>query len=126
MEGVKVVKDVVVIGDHMAEKAGETLTATMINRIVDKAVVKEKGNFRIIGAEVKIDHSQVGKDNGITTIPIAEIRITGIEMEVVKVTITIIIGEEDGKVIEVKVKMTEEEGENGTLTPNTHNKTTPT
>ena len=125
MEGDKVVEDVVRTEDHMAWEAGETLTATMINRIVDKAVVKEKETFRIIGAEVKIDHFQVGEDSGITMTLTVETGRIGIEMEVVKVTI-IIIGAEDGKVVEVKVKMTEGEGENGILTPSTHNNTTPT
>ena len=125
MEGDKVVEYMVSIADHMAGEAGETLIATMINRIMDKAMVKEKETFRIIETEVKIDHFQVGEDTGITLTLIIKTGTIGIEMEVVKVTI-IIIGAEDGKVVEVKVKMTEEEGENGILTPSTHNNTTRT
>ena len=123
MEGDKVVEDVVVIADHTAKVTGETLITSMINKIMDKAAVKDKETFKIIRAEVKIDHFQVGKDSGITATLIVETGTIGIEMEVVKATI-MIIREEDGKAVEVKVKMIEGEGENGILTLSTHSNNT--
>ena len=90
---------------------GGTLITGMIIKIVELAMVKYKGTFSTIEGEVKTTRFEGAEDSGMEMTPI-----TGIEILKVKV---ILIGAEDGIIIEVRDIVIGEEGEDGILISNT-------
>ena len=94
----------------MAVEMEGTLITGMIIKIEELAMVKDKGTFNIIEGVVKITHLKDAKDSGMEMTPITVTEITGIEIPKVKV---ILIGAEDGIIIEVRDIVIEEEGEDG-------------
>ena len=109
-------EDVDVIEVHMAVETEETLITSMIIKIKEPAGVKYKGSFSIIEGEVKIIRLEGTEDSGMEMTPITATEITGIEILKVKV---ILIGAEDGIIVEVKDIVIGEEGEDGILISNT-------
>ena len=103
-------EDVDAIEVHVAVETEGTLITGMIIKIEEPAAVKDKGTFNIIEGVVKITHFEDAKDSGMETTPITMIEITGIEIPKVKV---ILIGAEDGIIIEVRDIVVEGEGEDG-------------
>ena len=71
----------------------------MIIKIEEPAVVKYNGTFSTIEGEVKITRFEGAEDSGMEMTPITATEITGIEIPKVKV---IVIGAEDGIIIEVR------------------------
>ena len=74
-------------------------------------MVKHNGTSSIIEGVVKITHFEGAKDSGMEMTLITVTEITGIEIPMVKV---ILIGAEDGIIIEVRDIVIGEEGEDGT------------
>ena len=93
-----------------------TLITGMIIKIEQPAVVNYKGTFSITEVEVKIVRFKGDEDRGMETTPITVTEITGIENPKVKV---ILIGAEDGRIVEVRDIVIGEEGEDGILISNT-------
>ena len=93
-----------------------TLITGMIIKIEQPAMVNYKGTFSITEVEVKIIHFKGDEDSGMEMTPITTTEITGIEILKVKV---ILIGVEDGTIVEVKDIVIGEEGEDGILISNT-------
>ena len=108
--------DVDVIEVHVAMEMEVTLITGMITKIEELAVVKYKGSFSIIEGKVKIIHFEGDEDSGMEMTPITMTEITGIEILKVKV---ILIGAEDGIIVEVSDIVIREEGEDGILISNT-------
>ena len=92
------------------------LTTGMIIKIEEPVTVKYKGSISIIEGEVKITRFEGTEDSGMEMTPITVTEITGIEIPKVKV---ILIGAEDGIIVEVKDIVIGEEGEDGILISNT-------
>ena len=109
-------EDVDVIEVHVAVEMEGTLRTNMIIKIEEPVTVKYKGGFSIIEGEVKIIHFEGTKDSGMEMTPITSTEITGIKIPKVKV---ILIGAEDGIIVEVKDIVIREEGEDGILISNT-------
>ena len=105
-----------VIEVHLAMEMEGTLITGMIIKIKQSATVNYKGTFSITEVEVKIIRFKGDEDSGMETTPITTTEITRIEILKVKV---ILIGEEDGTIIEVKDIVIGEEGEDGILISNT-------
>ena len=89
-----------------------TLITGMIIKIKELAAVSHQGIFSITEVEVKIIHFKGDEDSGMETTPIIVTEITGIEIPKVKV---ILIGAEDGIIVEVKDIVIGEGGGDGTL-----------
>ena len=109
-------EDVDVIEVHVAMEMEGTLITGMIIKIEELAAVKYKGTFSIIEGEVKITCFEGTEDSGMEMTPIIATEITGIEIPKVKV---ILIGAEDGIIVEVRDIVIGEEGEDGILINNT-------
>ena len=101
---------------HVAVETEGTLITSMIIKIEEPAVVKYKGTFSIIEGEVKIIHFEGAEDSGMEMTPITVTKITEIEILKVKV---ILIGAEDGIIVEGRDIVIGEEGEDGILINNT-------
>ena len=108
-------EDVDVIELHVAMETEGTLKTSLIIKIEEPAMVSHKGIFSIIEVEVKIIHFEGNKDSGMETTPIIMTEITRIEIPKVKV---ILIGAEDGIIVEARDIVIGEEGEDGTLISN--------
>ena len=93
-----------------------TLITGMIIKIEQPAAVNYKGTFSITAVEVKKIHFEGDEDSGMETTPITATEITGIEIPKVKV---ILIGAEDGTIVEVRDIVIGKEGEDGILISNT-------
>ena len=93
-----------------------TLIPGMIIKIEEPVAVKDNGTFNVIEGEVKIIRFEGAKDSGMEMTPITVTEITGIEIPKVKV---ILIGAEDGTIVEVRDIVIGEEGEDGILISNT-------
>ena len=100
---------------HMAVETEETRKIAMTIKITEQAIMTQKGILMITGEEVKIIHSEGNEGNGMVATLVTVTGIIGIETMKVKV---MQIEVENGKVIEVKDKVIEGEGENGTMTSN--------
>ena len=100
---------------HMAVETEGTLITGMIIKIEEPATVSHQGIFSITEVEVKIICFEGDEDSGMETTPIIMTEITGIEILKVKV---ILIGAEDGIIVEVRDIVIGEEGEDGTLISN--------
>ena len=109
-------EDVDVIEVHVAMEMEGTLITGMIIKIEEPATVKYKGTFSTIEGEVKITRFEGTEDSGMEMTPITVTEITGIEILKVKV---ILIGAEDGIIVEVRDIVIGEEGEDGILISNT-------
>ena len=109
-------EDVDTIEVHMALETEVTLITSMITKIEEPAMVKYKGSFSIIEGEVKITHFKGAEDSGMEMTSITATETTGIEIPKVKV---ILIGVEDGIIVEVRDIVIREEGEDGILISNT-------
>ena len=109
-------KDVDMIEVHMAVEMEGTLITGRIIKTKELAAVKYNGTFSIIEGEVKITHFEGAEDSGMEMTPITMTEITGTEILKVKV---ILIGVEDGTIVEVRDIMIGEEGEDGVLISNT-------
>ena len=109
-------KDVDAIEVHVAMEMEGTLITGMIINIEELAVVKYNKTFSTIEGEVKITHFDGAEDSGMKMTPITVTEITGIEIPKVKV---ILIGAEDGTIVEVRDTVIREEGEDGILISNT-------
>ena len=92
---------------HVAMDLEGTLITSMIIKIEELAAVKYKGSFSIMEGEVKIIRFKGAEDSGMEMTPITATEITGIEILKVKV---ILIGAEDGIIVEVKDIVIIEEG----------------
>ena len=92
-----------------------TLKTGLIIKIEEPAAVNHKGIFIITEVEVKIICFKGDKDSGMESTPIIVTEITRIEIPKVKV---ILIGAEDGIIVEVRDIVIGEEGEDGTLISN--------
>ena len=101
---------------HVAMEMEGTLITGMIIKIEEPAMVKYKGSFSIIEGEVKIIPLEGAEDSGMEMTPITATEITGIEIPKVKV---ILIGAEDGIIVEARDIVIGEEGEDGILISNT-------
>ena len=97
---------------HVAMEKEGTLKTGMIIKIEEPAVARHKGIFSITKVEVKIIHFEGDEDSGMEMTPIIVTEITGIEIPKVKV---ILIGAEDGIIVEVRDIVIGEEGEDGIL-----------
>ena len=97
---------------HVAVEKKETLKIGLIIKIKEPAMVSHKRIFSIIEVEVTIICFEGDKDSGMEMTPIIMTEITGIEILKVKV---ILIGAEDGIIVEVRDIVIREEGEDGTL-----------
>ena len=95
---------------------GGTLITSMIIKIEQPAAVKYNRTFSTIEGEVKITHFEGTEDSGMEMTPITMTEITGIEILKVK---GILIGAEDGTIVEVRDIVIREEGEDGILISNT-------
>ena len=111
--GDNVDEDVDVIEVHVAVETEATLITGMIIKIEEPAVVSHQGIFSITEVEVKKIHFEGDKDSGKETTPVIMTEITGIEIPKVKV---ILIGVEDGIIVEVWDIVIGEEG--GRWNPN--------
>ena len=95
----------------MAVEVEATPVTSMIIRSMEPAEVKDNGTFIIIEGVDKITHIEVDEDSGMETTRITMTETIGIEILMVKVTLT---GVEDGIIItEVKDTVIVEEGEDG-------------
>ena len=92
------------------EMEGILITGT-ISKIEEPATVKHNRTSSIIEGMVKITHFKGAEDSRMEMTPITVTEITGIEIPMVKV---ILIGAEDGIIIEVRDIVIGEEGEDGT------------
>ena len=92
-------EDVDVIEVHVAVETEGTLITCMIIKIKELATVKYNGIFSIIEGEVKITHFEGAEDSGMEMTPITMTEIKGTEILKVKV---ILIGVEDGTIVEVR------------------------
>ena len=92
-----------------------TLITGMIIKIEELAAVSHQGIFSITEVEVKIIHFEGNEDSGIEMTPIIVTGITGIEIPKFKV---VLIGAEDGIIVEVRDIVIREEGEDGILISN--------
>ena len=113
---------VIIMGDNAAEDADmievpvameveATPITGMITRSAELAMVKDKETFIIIKGVDKITHIEVDVDSGMEMTRITMTGTTGIEIPMVKVTLT---GVENGIIItEVKDTVIVEEGEDG-------------
>ena len=108
-------KDVDVIEVHVALETEGTLITSTIMKIKEPTVVKYNRTFSIIEGEVKITRFEGTEDSGMEMTPITVTEITGIGILKVKV---ILIGVEDGTIVEVRDIMIGEEGEDGILISN--------
>ena len=104
-----------VIEVHVAVEMEGTLITSMIIKTEEPAAVSHQGTFSITEVEVKIIHFEGDKDSGMEMTPIIVTEINGIEILKVKV---ILIGAEDGIIVEVRDIVIREEGEDGTLISN--------
>ena len=109
-------EDVDAIEVHVAVEMEGTLITGMIIKIKEPVAVKYKGSFSIIEGEVKIIRFEGAEDSGMEMTPITTTEITRIEIPKVKV---ILIGAEDGIIVEVKDIVIGEEGDDGILISNT-------
>ena len=109
-------EDMDVIEVHVAVEMEGTLITGMIIKTKELAVVKYNGTFSIIEGKVKITRFKGAKDSGMEMTPITVTEITRTEIPKVKV---ILIGVEDGTIVEVRDIMIGEEGEDGILISNT-------
>ena len=109
-------EDVDAIEVHVAVEMEETLRTSMIIKIEEPARVNYKGTFSITEVKVKIICFKGDKDSGMEMTPITMTETTGIEIPKVKV---ILIGAEDGIIVEVMDIVIREEGEDGILISNT-------
>ena len=95
----------------VAVEVEATPITSMITRSTELAVVKDKETFIIIKGMDKITHIEVDVDSGMEMTRITMTGTTGIEIPMVKVTLT---GVENGIIItEVKDTVIVEEGEDG-------------
>ena len=101
---------------HVATETEGTLITGMIIKIQELATVKYKGSFSIIEVGVKIICFEGAEDSGMEMTPITMTEITGIEIPKVKV---ILIGAEDGIIVEVKDIVIRKEEDDGILIGNT-------
>ena len=109
-------EDVDVIEVHVAmEMEGIPITG-MISKIEEPVVVKYNGTFSTIEGEVKITHFEGAEDSGMEMTPITVTEITGIGIPKVKL---VLIGAEDGTIVEVRDIVIREEGGDGILISNT-------
>ena len=108
-------EDVDMIEVHVAMVMEGTLITDMIIKIEEPAAVSHQGIFSITEVEVKIIRFEGDEDSGMETTPIIMTEITGIEILKVKV---ILIGAEDGIIVEVRDIVIGKEGEDGTLISN--------
>ena len=88
-----------VIEVHAAMEKEETLKASLIIKIKEPTAASQKGTFSITEVEVKIICLESDEDSGMEMTPIIATEITGIEIPKAKV---ILIGAEDGTVVEVR------------------------
>ena len=109
-------EDMDVIEVHVAVEMEGILITGMISKIKELAMVKYNGIFSTIEGEVKITHFEGAKDSGMEMTSITITEITGIEIPKVKL---ILIGAEDGTIVEVRDIVIGEEGEDGILISNT-------
>ena len=109
-------EDVDVIEVHVAVETEGTLITGIIIKIEEPAVVNYKGTFSITEFKVKIIRFKGDEDSGMEMTPITTTETTGIEISKVKV---ILIGAEDGIIVEVMDIVIREEGEDGILISNT-------
>ena len=93
---------------HVAVETEGTLITGMIIKIEGPAMVKYKGSSSIIEGEVKIIRLEGTEDSGMEMTPVTATEIIGIETLKVKV---ILIGVEDGIIVQVKDIVIGEEGE---------------
>ena len=100
----------------MAMEMEGTLITGMIIKIEELAAVSHQEIFSTTEVEVKKICFKGDKDSGMETTPIIMTEITGIEILKVKV---ILIGAEDGIIVEVRDIVIGEEGEDGILISNT-------
>ena len=100
---------------HVAMEMEGTLKTGLIIKIKEPATVSHKGIFSITEVEVKIIHFEGDEDSGMEMTPIIVTEITGMEIPKVKV---ILIGAEDGIIVEVRDIVIGEEGEDGILISN--------
>ena len=98
-----------------------TLTTDMKIKIEGEVEVKVEGSLMIIGDEVKITFRGEDAGHGKTMIPVIVTEIIGIEITMAKITV-IEVG--DGTATGDKVMVIEAEADDGTKTPNIHNKNT--
>ena len=104
-------EDAVMIEVPMAVEMEAALITGMIIRSTELAMVKDNGTFIIIEGVDKITHIEVDVDSGMEMTQITVTETIGIEIPMVKVTLT---GVEDGIIIiEVKDTVIVEEGEDG-------------
>ena len=101
---------------HVTVEMKGTLITGMIIKIEQLTMVNYKGIFSITGVEVKIICFEGDEDSGMETTPITATEIIRIEIPKVKV---ILIGAEDGTIVEVKDIVIRKEGEDGILISNT-------
>ena len=109
-------EDVDEIEVHMAVEMEGTLITGMIIKIEEPAAVKYKETFSTIEGEVKITRFKGAEASGMEMTPITATEITRIDIPKVKV---ILIGAEDGIIVEVRNIVIGEEGEDGILISNT-------
>ena len=100
---------------HVAVETEGTLITGMIIKIEELAAVSYQGTFSITEVEVKIIRFEGDEDSGMEATPIIMTEITRIEIPKVKV---ILIGAEDGTIVEVRDIVIGEEGEDGILISN--------
>ena len=104
-------EDVDMIEVPVAVEIEAALITGMIIQSVELAAVKDNGTFIIIEGMDKITHIKVDADSGMEMTQITVTETIGIEIPMVKVTLT---GVEDGIIIiEVKDTVIVEEGEDG-------------
>ena len=108
-------EDLDMIEVHIAMETEGTLITGMIIKIKEPAMVSLQGIFSITEVEVKIICFEGDEDSGMEMTPIIVTEITGIEILKVKV---ILIGAEDGIIVEVRDIVIGEEGEDGILISN--------
>ena len=104
-------EDADVIEVPVAVEMEGILITGMISKIEEPAAVKHNGTSSIIEGMVKITHFEGAKDSWMEMTLITMTEITGIEIPMVKV---ILIGAEDGIIIEVRDIVIGKEGEDGT------------
>ena len=109
-------EDADVIEFPVAMEMEAILTTGTISKIEEPAAVKHNGTSNIIEGVVKITHFEGAEDSGMEMTLITVTEITGIEIPTVKV---ILIGAEDGIIIEVRDIVIREEGEDGIPISNT-------
>ena len=104
-------EDADMIEVHVDVEMEGTQTTGTISKIEEPAAVKDNGTFNIIEGVDKKTHFEAAADSGMEMILITVTETTGIEIPMVKVTLT---GVKDGIIIiEVKDIVIGEEGDNG-------------